>query len=166
MANNATPAADDAKPVQKLMGTRVRERRTALRLTQKQLADRMQAEGFNYLQSTVTKVEAGGRPSGPDEIAALARVLNASPGELLASATDPVPEEVAEVIEYIRSTSAALLTTRREIRDLESFAQIQQWSLDRRLSHGRELLERVAGAAETRLREAVAEGEAALRAAS
>ena len=57
-------------------GLRVREAREELRLSQDQLAARLQTEGLGVNQNSVSRIETGKRIVADFELAALAKVLN------------------------------------------------------------------------------------------
>lgn len=66
------------KPFDKcnVCGSRVREAREKLKLSQDQLAARLQTEGLGVNQNSVSRIETGKRIVADFELAALAKVLN------------------------------------------------------------------------------------------
>ncbi len=66
------------KPTDKcnVCGSRVREAREKLKLSQDQLAARLQTEGLGVNQNSVSRIERGKRIIADFELAALAKVLS------------------------------------------------------------------------------------------
>lgn len=62
-------------PTEEVFGQRLRENRTAARLSQRELAEEMQAEGFDWHQTTVQRVETGKRSVRLSEAVVIARIL-------------------------------------------------------------------------------------------
>lgn len=73
------------KPYDKcnICGSRVREARERLKLSQDQLAARLQTEGLGVNQNSVSRIETGKRIVADFELAALAKVLNVDVNWLL-----------------------------------------------------------------------------------
>ena len=67
---------DRPQGVERRLGLRVRELRTARGWTQKALAQRASALGFTMHRTTVAKVESGTRPTSVAEVAALAAIFD------------------------------------------------------------------------------------------
>lgn len=72
------------RPAELAFGNRVRELRLARGLTQEALAAWMTAAGYVMHQTTLAKIESGGRPTSVGELAALATVFEVTAAELLA----------------------------------------------------------------------------------
>lgn len=68
------------EPPSVTFGRTVRERRQALNLTQRELAERLTELGWPTYQAQIAKVEAGTRPTSVDEVAMLAYALEERPG--------------------------------------------------------------------------------------
>ena len=66
-----------------ICGLRVREAREKLKLSQDQLAARLQTEGLGVNQNSVSRIETGKRIVADFELAALAKVLNVDVNWLL-----------------------------------------------------------------------------------
>ena len=66
-----------------ICGDRVHEARCKMRLTQADLAARLQVEGITLERDSISRIEIGTRFVTDYEIRALARVLNVSMGWLL-----------------------------------------------------------------------------------
>jgi transcriptional regulator with XRE-family HTH domain len=81
-----TPMKGTQSPEQ-VAGVRIREIRIARHLTQAALAKAMKALGYNWLQTTIAKVEAAERPLRLNEATDLAGVLGVEIGYLL---TEPI----------------------------------------------------------------------------
>ena len=73
------------KPIDKcnVCGSRVREAREKLKLSQDQLAARLQTEGLGVNQNSVSRIETGKRIVADFELVALAKVLNVDVNWLL-----------------------------------------------------------------------------------
>lgn len=74
-SNTATPAVG--------LGEKVRALREAAELTQAEVAQLMQEEGFSWYQATVYKIEAGRRKLPGSEVRALANALGVEPSALI-----------------------------------------------------------------------------------
>ena len=76
-----------------IVGSRVTEARgrTKPRLTQGDLAARLQTTGLGLSQSAVSKIERGQRPVLDTEVMALAQGLRVSAAWLLGETDDPTP---------------------------------------------------------------------------
>jgi len=61
-----------------IIGTRVREARKKNKITQLELAARLQVSGITVDRSGIDKLESGARPVSDIEVAAIARVLKVS----------------------------------------------------------------------------------------
>lgn len=59
-----------------IVGPRVRKARKKLRITQMDLAARLQVLGISIDRSGIAKLESGRRPASDIEVAALAKILN------------------------------------------------------------------------------------------
>lgn len=68
--NNATLSA-----VERYAAARLRELRTARRMSQVSLAETMAARGFPWHQPTVSRIESGKQPLGFSEAVALAEIF-------------------------------------------------------------------------------------------
>ncbi len=66
-----------------ICGQRVHEARTKLRLTQSDLAAKLQIEGIILERDSISRIEIGTRFVADYELKVLARVLNISPAWLL-----------------------------------------------------------------------------------
>ncbi len=66
-----------------ICGLRVREAREKLKLSQDQLAARLQTEGLGVNQNSVSRIETGKRIVADFELSALAKVLNVNINWLL-----------------------------------------------------------------------------------
>lgn len=66
-----------------IVSKQVRLRRTALQLTQEQLASRLQVLGVNIDQQMISKIESNRRMVSDYELAALCQALQSDPKELL-----------------------------------------------------------------------------------
>jgi len=66
-----------------ICGLRVREAREKLKLSQDQLAARLQTEGLGVNQNSVSRIETGKRIVADFELAALAKVLSVDVNWLL-----------------------------------------------------------------------------------
>ena len=66
-----------------ICGKRVKEARAKLKLSQENLAARLQVEGINIERDSVSRIEIGTRFVADYELAALCKVLNVSPEYLL-----------------------------------------------------------------------------------
>lgn len=73
------------KPTDKcnVCGSRVREAREKLKLSQDQLAARLQTDGLGVNQNSVSRIETGKRIVADFELVALAKVLNVDVNWLL-----------------------------------------------------------------------------------
>jgi transcriptional regulator with XRE-family HTH domain len=59
-----------------IFGTQMKDARRARGWTQQRMAGRMNAAGFSWVQTTVTKTERASRPVPVEEAAALAAILH------------------------------------------------------------------------------------------
>lgn len=66
------------KQIEKAVGNNIRLLREKQKLTQEQLAARLQVNGCDITRSAVAKIEVGQRHLYPDEIILLKKILNAS----------------------------------------------------------------------------------------
>ena len=66
-----------------ICGERVKEARRKLKLSQENLAARLQVEGVNIERDSVSRIEIGTRFVADYEIAALCKILNVTPEYLL-----------------------------------------------------------------------------------
>ena len=66
-----------------ISGKRVKEARTKLKLSQENLAARLQVEGINIERDSVSRIEIGTRFVADYELLALAKILGVSPEYLL-----------------------------------------------------------------------------------
>ncbi len=69
-------------------GPRIRERRTELRLSQEQLAAKLQLEGMEITQRAISRIETGQRIVPDFEVPYFADALDVSPLWLLGCETD------------------------------------------------------------------------------
>ena len=70
-------------PYEKQVGQTIRRCRAIRRLTQEQLAAKMQLEGCDLTRSALAKIEAGQRHIYLDELRALRKILQVSYADLL-----------------------------------------------------------------------------------
>jgi transcriptional regulator with XRE-family HTH domain len=80
MGNNETP--------ERQAGTKIKNRRAELGLSQEEVADGMRRLGHSWHQTTVAKTEIAGRPLRLNELTDLARVLGVRASHLAATETD------------------------------------------------------------------------------
>ena len=75
------------KPTEKsnICGDRIREARDAQKISQEQLAARLQTEGLNINQNSVSRIETGKRLVADFELIVLSKVLNVDVKWLLKS---------------------------------------------------------------------------------
>lgn len=66
------------KDVEKKIGNNVRELREVRKLTQEELAAKLQVNGCDITRSAVAKIEVGQRHLYPDEIILIKKILNVS----------------------------------------------------------------------------------------
>ena len=66
-----------------ICGERVKEARKKLKLSQENLAARLQVEGVNIERDSVSRIEIGTRFVADYELAALCKILNVTPEYLL-----------------------------------------------------------------------------------
>lgn len=92
---------DETESLDKHIGRAVAQWRTSRRMRQVDLADKMQAEHWNWAQATVWNVEQGNRPLRLAEAASLASIFNVSLEALLARPLD------AAILEANRASEAA-----------------------------------------------------------
>jgi transcriptional regulator with XRE-family HTH domain len=78
--NNETP--------ERQAGTKIKNRRMELGMSQETLADEMRRLGHPWHQTTVVKTEAAGRPLRLNELTDLARILQVRASHLAATDTD------------------------------------------------------------------------------
>ena len=64
-------------------GTRIKEARKKLKLSQEELAARLQVEGVNIERDSVSRIEIGTRFVADYELLVLCKILNVSPEYLL-----------------------------------------------------------------------------------
>ncbi len=62
-------------PKKNIVGSRVRKARKEAKVTQMQLAARLQVSGIRIDQAGLSKLESGSRPVSDTEVAAIAKVL-------------------------------------------------------------------------------------------
>ncbi|MBE7041444.1 MAG: helix-turn-helix transcriptional regulator [Ruminococcaceae bacterium] len=67
---------------EKQIGENIRSLRTKRKLTQEQLAAKLQVSGCDVTRSALAKIEVGQRHLYPDEIKALKEILNVSYDEI------------------------------------------------------------------------------------
>ncbi|MDE0775550.1 MAG: helix-turn-helix transcriptional regulator [Nocardioides sp.] len=99
---------DDQKPsVEASYGQPLRQARLAAGLTQQSLAELMRASGFtSWMQTTVTKTEAGTRPLRLDEFVALNQVLGYKPADTLAALMTEEPTARDVLLDKLRKEIA------------------------------------------------------------
>jgi transcriptional regulator with XRE-family HTH domain len=85
------PVGDKQTPEQQA-GTRIKDRRVELGLSQGAVAEEMRRLGHPWHQTTVVKTEAAGRPLRVNEVTDLAAVLGVSVWELMGPPQYPSPE--------------------------------------------------------------------------
>ena len=73
----------DFKGSKNICGERVKEARKRLKLSQENLAAKLQLEGVNIERDSVSRIEIGTRFVADYEIVALCKILKVSPEELL-----------------------------------------------------------------------------------
>lgn len=66
------------KDIEKKVGNNVRELRELKKLTQEELAAKLQVNGCDITRSAVAKIEVGQRHLYPDEIILIKKILNVS----------------------------------------------------------------------------------------
>jgi transcriptional regulator with XRE-family HTH domain len=88
----------------KNIGARVKERRTALGLTQEQFADK-----YNYPRTTIAKIEAGIRDTKSAEIVLLAEQLGVSCDYLLGRQVVKAPDELAQAVNELYGLSESAI---------------------------------------------------------
>ena len=66
-----------------ICGTRVKEARKSLKLSQEELAAKLQVAGVNIERDSVSRIEIGTRFVADYEILALCKILNVTPEYLL-----------------------------------------------------------------------------------
>jgi transcriptional regulator with XRE-family HTH domain len=100
---------------------RVRELRETRGWSQTELAERLKPYGFDMHQTTVAKLERGGRPIRVNEAAALADVFQVGLGELLANGERPVGvlDEAGRRLREVRRLRVEYEQAQRFSRDLE-----------------------------------------------
>ena len=62
--------------IEKMIGANIRELREKRKMTQDELAAKMQVEGCDITRSAVAKIEVGQRHLYPDEIILIKQILN------------------------------------------------------------------------------------------
>ena len=62
--------------IEKRVGQNIRALRESVKLTQEQLAAKLQLEGCDITRSAIAKIEVGQRHIYPDEIILIKRILN------------------------------------------------------------------------------------------
>jgi transcriptional regulator with XRE-family HTH domain len=93
--------------LERLLAGRLRELRTALGWSQREVAIRMRAFGFDWSQTNVSKIEAGTRGVRVNEAAAFALLFDVPLGELLDAAGPGPQAAVGETERAIRERIAA-----------------------------------------------------------
>ena len=73
----------------RVIAANVRRFRTAAGMTQAQLADALEPQGFSFQQQTILKIEKGDRPLKFTEALAISHVLGIPPGALLVDPESP-----------------------------------------------------------------------------
>ena len=66
-----------------ICGTKIKEARKKLKLSQEELAAKLQVEGINIERDSVSRIEIGTRFIADYELAALCKILNITPEYLL-----------------------------------------------------------------------------------
>lgn len=66
-----------------IIGPSVRALRKQAKLTQKELAEKLQLQGYDFSDLTILRIEQGSRFVPDYEVLALARFFQISPGDLL-----------------------------------------------------------------------------------
>lgn len=66
-----------------ICGTKIKEARKRLKLSQEELAAKLQVEGINIERDSVSRIEIGTRFIADYELAALCKILNITPEYLL-----------------------------------------------------------------------------------
>lgn len=85
---NVGKAERFAKHFERMFGVRVKDLRQAKGLTQEELAARMTASGYPMHQTTVAKMEGGGRPTSVGEMAVLAAIFEMAIPDLFQDTDD------------------------------------------------------------------------------
>lgn len=70
-----------------IIGPKIKTARKGVKLSQMELAARMQVLGINIDRSAIAKVETGKRPISDIEIAAISKILNAQIASLFEDST-------------------------------------------------------------------------------
>ena len=79
------PAAADLPTPEQLVGRQVRLLRQGRGWSQQEVAEKMQAYGYQWSQATVTRLESASRPIRINELADLARLFGVPPTQFLDS---------------------------------------------------------------------------------
>ncbi len=78
MSANSKGAVNMNPVIEKQIGSNIRKLREAAKLTQEQIAAKLQVQGCDITRSAVAKIEVGQRHLYPDEIILLRQILNTS----------------------------------------------------------------------------------------
>jgi transcriptional regulator with XRE-family HTH domain len=105
-------------------GTKIKNRRMELGMSQEAVADGMRRLGHSWHQTTVAKTEIAGRPLRLNELTDLARILRVRASHLAATETDFKLEMVQNDVVAHSGTAARLKTDIDELtRQLEEKTQ-------------------------------------------
>jgi transcriptional regulator with XRE-family HTH domain len=107
-------------------GQLIRELRLARGLSQVDLAQRLAERGLSWHQTTVAKTERADRPLRVNELAALAKVLGVSVGDLLNPQRIDLPQEAALAQQYLAAAE-------------QNYTTCQAVQLDLVAAHGKAL---------------------------
>ncbi|WP_189016057.1 helix-turn-helix domain-containing protein [Paenarthrobacter histidinolovorans] len=130
MGTNSEPEGI-GEAAERAFGTRVRELRTALGMTQAELASRMTDLGYGMSQTMVAKLERGVRPTSVGELAVLGEILDVPLADLLAG--ESLPPEIARIHEArlrVYNKAAAVQEHRRELERAATSLEVQRVGLE------------------------------------
>ncbi|MFJ4026392.1 helix-turn-helix domain-containing protein [Paenarthrobacter sp. NPDC089989] len=116
---------------ERAFGARVRELRTALGMTQADLAARMTTLGYGMSQTMIAKLERGARPTSVGELAVLGDILAVPLPSLLAGET--LPPEIARINELrirVYNKASAIVELKREMEKVATSLEVQRVGLE------------------------------------
>jgi transcriptional regulator with XRE-family HTH domain len=99
---------------------RLRQLRTAMKITQRQVAEQMGGHGFQMHQTTIAKIETGERAVQLDEAAAIAKVLGVSLQDLI---TELPSDELSEALAHLANCQEQLEAARADQAKAEAAAE-------------------------------------------
>jgi transcriptional regulator with XRE-family HTH domain len=108
------PAAADLPTPEQLVGRQVRLLRQGRGWSQQEVAEKMQAYGYQWSQATVTRLESASRPIRVNELADLARLFGVPPTQFLDSRAGDFAWDDLDALER---EIEELTAERREIRE-------------------------------------------------